>query len=73
MANRIEVACKAGAIPEQAKLEHTAFSKWDLYSSKGNHAAILQVGKERNKLSKLVLLARSSSRFFSSEPIYHLS
>ncbi|XP_016469265.1 cellulose synthase-like protein E1 [Nicotiana tabacum] len=43
MANRIEVACKAGAIPEQAKLEHTAFSKWDLYSSKGNHAAILQI------------------------------
>ncbi|XP_009793109.2 cellulose synthase-like protein E1 isoform X1 [Nicotiana sylvestris] len=43
MANRIEGVCRAGVIPDKAILEHTGFSKWDSYSSKGNHASILQV------------------------------
>ncbi|KAK4341926.1 hypothetical protein RND71_037742 [Anisodus tanguticus] len=43
MANSIEVACKAGTVSDQAKLEYTGFSKWDSYSSKKNHAAILQI------------------------------
>ncbi|MCE2055169.1 hypothetical protein HAX54_042092 [Datura stramonium] len=43
MANRIDVACKAGTVSDQAKLEYKGFSKWDSYTSKKNHAAILQI------------------------------
>ncbi|XP_060187002.1 cellulose synthase-like protein E1 [Lycium barbarum] len=43
MANRIDDACKTEKVSDQAKLEYTGFSKWDSYSSKKNHAAILQI------------------------------
>ncbi|KAM3222995.1 cellulose synthase-like protein E1 isoform X2 [Capsicum annuum] len=43
MANKIDVVCKAGRVSDQAKLEYKGFSKWNSYSSKKNHAAILQI------------------------------
>ncbi|PHT43972.1 Cellulose synthase-like protein E1 [Capsicum baccatum] len=43
MANKIDTACKAGRVSDQAKLEYKGFSKWSSYSSKKNHAAILQI------------------------------
>ncbi|CAN4102604.1 unnamed protein product [Withania somnifera] len=43
MANKIDVACKAGTVSDQAKLEYKGFSKWDSYSSKKSHVAILQI------------------------------
>ncbi|MCE5166726.1 hypothetical protein HAX54_025165, partial [Datura stramonium] len=43
MENKIEVACRVGAIPDQVKLEHKGFSKWGSYSSRGNHASSVQI------------------------------
>ncbi|XP_006346126.1 cellulose synthase-like protein E1 [Solanum tuberosum] len=43
MANKIDVVCKAGTVSDQAKLEYKGFSKWNSYSSKKNHTAILQI------------------------------
>ncbi|PHU12914.1 Cellulose synthase-like protein E1 [Capsicum chinense] len=43
MANKIDAACKAGRVSDQAKSEYKGFSKWSSYSSKKNHAAILQI------------------------------
>ncbi|XP_019193725.1 PREDICTED: cellulose synthase-like protein E1 [Ipomoea nil] len=43
MENRIETACQLGRIPEHEHHKHTGFSKWDSSSSRGNHAAIVQI------------------------------
>ncbi|PHT81888.1 hypothetical protein T459_14903 [Capsicum annuum] len=68
MTNKIDVACKAGTNSYQTKLEYKGFSKWELYSSKKTHAAILQVYKSNKdegtkdidwvKLRTLVYFAR---------------
>lgn len=54
MANRIDVVYKAGTLSDQAKLEYKGFSKWNTYSSKKNHAAILQVQKRKKMCSFLM-------------------
>lgn len=41
MENRIEVANNLGRVVDKA--QHTGFSKWDSYVSRGNHDTILQV------------------------------
>ncbi|KAG8365161.1 hypothetical protein BUALT_Bualt18G0075500 [Buddleja alternifolia] len=68
MENRIELAKKLGNFSKNALLEHRGFSKWDTFSSKGDHDSILQIlidGRDAEakdtegcRLPTLVYLAR---------------
>lgn len=43
MERRIEDATKLNEVPKEALLKHNGFSQWDSYSSRRDHATILQV------------------------------
>ncbi|PIN03406.1 Cellulose synthase (UDP-forming) [Handroanthus impetiginosus] len=68
MENRIELAKKIGKISKNALFEHRGFSKWDSFSSRGDHDTILQIlidGRDAEakdvegcRLPTLVYLAR---------------
>ncbi|XP_058765403.1 cellulose synthase-like protein E1 [Vicia villosa] len=51
MESRVENASKLGKVPEEAYANHKEFSQWDLYSSKRDHATILQILLHRKNLN----------------------